>query len=97
MPVNPYLLLIFSLFRQLYLELVTEISISPDYIARARHDGIAVDDGANPYDIAVEQYRTLVNRAESMIVKHVTAEVERDLRTHLTRLVDDSHHSRFLS
>ncbi|KAG7529987.1 hypothetical protein FFLO_05284 [Filobasidium floriforme] len=72
----------------LYLELVTEISNSPDYIARARHDGIAVDDGANPYDIAVEQYRTLVNRAESMIVKHVTAEVERDLRTHLTRRWD---------
>jgi hypothetical protein len=64
---------------------VADISADPQFVSRARHDGIAVEEGVNPYDIAIEHYRSLVNRAESMIVKHVTAEAERDLRSHLTR------------
>ena len=37
------------------------------------------------FDVVGERYEALANRAEDMIVRHVSAEVETDLKQHLTR------------
>lgn len=39
------------------------------------------------FDVVMDRYEALSIRTEEMIVKHVSAEVENDLKQHLTRSV----------
>ena len=43
--------------------------------------------GASVFDAVIERYETLQQRAEEMIVRHVTAEVQNELKEHLKRCV----------
>lgn len=76
-----------------YLELYNAIIESPDYRHYATRDEV-IGSHARPgstgsiFEIMLGKYRPLVARAEDMIVKHVTSEVERELKQHLTRRWD---------
>ena len=49
--------------------------------------GLRANDGpaGTVFDVMIERYEALVSRTEDMIVRHVSAEVETDLKQHLTK------------
>jgi hypothetical protein len=51
----------------------------------------ASDDATTIFDAQIASFVTIRKRAETMIVRHVAADVESELKTHLTRSVI-SHH-----
>jgi len=49
--------------------------------------GLRANDGpvGTVFDVMVERFDALVSRTEDMIVRHISAEVETDLKQHLTK------------
>ncbi|KAJ9116397.1 hypothetical protein QFC22_004839 [Naganishia vaughanmartiniae] len=74
----------------LYLELSAEIQADAEYSQRANDDGIIslYSRDRNVYELRLEEFNLLLARAEDLIIKHITHEVERDLKQHLTRRWD---------
>ncbi|KAJ9099250.1 hypothetical protein QFC21_004131 [Naganishia friedmannii] len=74
----------------LYLELSAEIQADGEYSQRAIDDGIIglYSRDRNVFELRLEEFNLLLARAEDLIIKHITHEVERDLKQHLTRRWD---------
>lgn len=70
---------------KLYLDMVYEMSHHSNLLGPARQDNIPLEAGSNPFQAQLVQYQALAQKTEGMIIRHVTSEVERDLRRHLTR------------
>ena len=53
-------------------------------------NGDPTDTASSVFDLIIDKYATLCSRAEDMIVRHITVEVENDLKQHLTRYTSSS-------
>ena len=49
--------------------------------------GLRAKDGPSEtvFDVLIERFDALVSRTEDMIVRHISAEVETDMKQHLTK------------
>jgi hypothetical protein len=64
--------------RELKAKLQNELTLPLGLRAHDRPSGTV-------FDVMIERYEALVSRTEDMIVRHVSAEVEMDLKQHLTK------------
>ena len=64
-----------------------DIQSDPTYSRKAVDDGIITPYSRDPsvYQLRLEEYDLLLSRSEDLIIKHITHEVEKDLKQHLTR------------
>lgn len=72
---------------QLYLQMSEDIQGDSTYSRKAIDDGIIGQYSRDPnvYQLRLEEFELLLARAEDLIIKHITHEVEKDLKQHLTR------------
>jgi hypothetical protein len=72
---------------QLYLQMSADIQGDSTYSRKAIDDGIIGQYSRDPnvYQLRLEEFELLLARAEDLIIKHITHEVEKDLKQHLTR------------
>lgn len=75
--------------RQIYLQMSADIQSDSTYSRKAVDDGIITPYSRDPnvYQLRLEEFDLLLVRAEDLIIKHITHEVEKDLKHHLTRYV----------
>jgi RAD50-interacting protein 1 len=70
---------------QTYIELLAQLKADPSSMRQAQSlPGIRVDGQAIFGDIC-KRFEALSTRAEEMMIRHISLEVERDLKSHLTR------------
>ncbi|KAK4688656.1 RAD50-interacting protein 1, partial [Tremellales sp. Uapishka_1] len=81
-----------------FVEISTDLRSAPQLRWKIRSDallprpikeGDPPDSTASVFDVLIGKYEHLVSRSEDMIVRHVSVEVENDLKVHLTRRWDN--------
>ncbi|KAJ9103304.1 hypothetical protein QFC20_004779 [Naganishia adeliensis] len=74
----------------IYLQMSADIQSDSTYSRKAVDDGIITPYSRDPniYQLRLEEFDLLLVRAEDLIIKHITHEVEKDLKQHLTRRWD---------
>jgi hypothetical protein len=77
---------------QFFIEMSADLVASTDVRRRVANELLlpaplrnGQDTAGSVFDVVGERYEALANRTEDMIVRHVSAEVETDLKQHLTR------------
>ena len=79
---------------QFFVEMSTDLRNAPQLRWRIQSDtllppsislGEAADGSVSVFDALIDRYVALCERTEDMIIRHITAEVEHDLKHHLTR------------
>lgn len=71
-----------------FIELLAQLRADPSSLRQARSlQGMRVD-GPAIFEVMSKRFEALSGRAEEMMVRHISMEVERDLKPHLTRRWD---------
>lgn len=79
---------------QFFVEMTSDLREAPQLRWRVQSDSLlsnAVmsthpgDSSVSVFDVLIERYASLCARTEDMLVRHITVEVENDLKPHLTR------------